>query len=107
MVTSLKSEIKQLTTLITEERKKTSAAETTAQGCRSQLSQLAKERNELDQRVKTLEGMESKNRRLEDTCLKYQISNADLRVRRSTLPKDNQADDFEETIGSSSCPRAD
>jgi hypothetical protein len=66
--------------VIADERQKRQMAEATTQGCRTQQGQLAKEKNDLEQKVKRLEGAEGDLRRMSQSIEKLQSENSTLKV---------------------------
>ena len=66
--------------MIADERQKRQMAESVAQGCKTQQSQLAKDKYELEQKVKRLEGSEGDLRKMSELIKKLESSNFNLRV---------------------------
>jgi hypothetical protein len=85
-ITSLKLEIKDQSSLVHEERQKRQVAESVANGSKTQLSQIAREKHELEVRVKRAEGAEVELKRLMEVNRNLELSNTSLRVCFLSLP---------------------
>ena len=78
-------EIKSQAGALTEERKLRHAAEVTMHSSKTQQSHLAKEKNDLEQKVRRLEGAEETMRQMSATIKTLELSNSSLRVRSHRL----------------------